>query len=59
MGSNIVAAAIVGALVAGTAARATQDVGTSDSLERPFVSNGRIRMDLSAGDYSISGAPAD
>ena len=60
MRNNMMASAIVGAaLVAGTAARATQDVRTSDSLERSFVSNGRIKMNLSAGDYSISGAPGD
>jgi len=60
MRNNIVAAAIVGAaLVAGTAAQSTQEARTSDSLERSFVSNGRIKMDLSAGDYSITGAPGD
>ena len=26
-----------------------------DSIDRNFVANGRIRMDLSAGDYRISG----
>src|SRR5437773_12187852 len=60
MRNNIIAAAIVGAaLVAGPSAQSTQDTRTSDSLERSFVSNGRIKMDLSAGDYSISGAPGD
>jgi len=28
----------------------------SDSLERPFVQNGKVRMDLGAGDYLISGS---
>jgi hypothetical protein len=28
----------------------------ADSLERPFVSNGRVRMDLSAGEYRIMGS---
>jgi len=32
---------------------------TSDSLERSFASNGRIRMDLSAGDYRIAGTQSD
>lgn len=31
----------------------------SDSLERAFAPGGRIRMDLSAGDYHISGTKAD
>jgi hypothetical protein len=59
MGRNIVAALLAAALVAGPTA-ATQEPRTSDSLERPFVSsNGRIRMDLSAGDYRIAGAGND
>src|SRR5947209_14856909 len=58
MRSNI--AAILGAaIVAGTAVAMTQDARTSDSLERPFVSNGRIRMNLSAGDYRIAGTQSD
>jgi len=28
----------------------------SDSLERPFLTNGRINMDLSAGEYRITGS---
>jgi hypothetical protein len=31
----------------------------SDSLERPFAANGRISMDLSAGEYRITGADDD
>ncbi len=31
----------------------------SDALERPFASGGRIRMDLSAGDYRIVGGDDD
>src|SRR5438046_4270634 len=54
------AAAVVGAaLVAAAAVGAVQEARTSDALERPFVSNGRIRMNLSAGDYRIVGGPAD
>src|SRR5262245_11612814 len=51
---TVIAAALLGStLVAGTALLATQERAT-DSLERAFVSNGRIRMDLSAGEYRIS-----
>jgi hypothetical protein len=52
----IVAAAILGtALVGSPALLATQESRTSDSLERAFEPSGRIRMDLSAGDYRITG----
>jgi hypothetical protein len=51
------AAAILGtALATVAAAQARQDSATSNSLEQPFVANGRIRMDLSAGEYRISGS---
>jgi hypothetical protein len=33
-----------------------QEAGTSGSLERPFAANGRVKMDLVAGDYLITGA---
>src|SRR5205814_9751708 len=56
--SSKVAAAVVGAALVAAAAVA-QQARTSDALERPFVSNGRIRMNLSAGDYRIVGGPAD
>jgi hypothetical protein len=53
-----VAAAILGtALVAAPLSQTSQDGRAKDSLERTFSQNGRIRMDLSAGDYSISGSP--
>jgi hypothetical protein len=58
MASKTVAAILGAALVAGTVAT-MQESRTSDSLERPFVSNGRIRMDLSAGDYRIAGTQND
>src|SRR4030095_4135656 len=29
----------------------------TDSLQRAFTANGRVRMDLSAGDYRISARP--
>ena len=50
-----VATAILGTvLVASPRSQTTLGSRTSDSLERPFVQNGRIRMDLSAGEYRIS-----
>jgi len=53
---NGTAAALLGtALIAAPALLATQERAT-DSLERAFASNGRIKMDLSAGDYRIAGS---
>jgi len=53
---NVIAAALLGtALVAAPALVATQERAT-DSIERAFASNGRIKMDLSAGEYRISGS---
>jgi len=54
--SSKVAAAVLGAALL-VATSGAQEARTSDALERPFVSNGRIRMNLSAGDYRIVGAP--
>ena len=52
-----IAAAILGTvLVASPRSQVTQGPRTSDSLDRPFPHNGRIRMDLSAGEYQISGS---
>ena len=54
---TLINAALLGiALVSAPALQATQESRTSDSLERAFVANGRIRMDLSAGEYRISGS---
>lgn len=50
------AAAIAGTTVA-AGALAAQDSPTSSSLERPFAANGRVTMDLVAGDYQITGSP--
>jgi len=36
-----------------------QERRTTGSLERPFASGGLVKMDLSAGDYRIAGAPRD
>jgi hypothetical protein len=44
------------ALVMASALAAGQEARVSDSLERPFVTNGRVSMDLSAGEYRIVGA---
>ena len=49
------AAAIVGATFA-TLVVSAQDARTSSSLERPFAANGRITMDLVAGDYHVTGS---
>lgn len=52
--------AILGAvLVASPNSQTTRDAVTSASLERAFPQNGRIRMDLSAGDYHVSGGAAN
>ena len=53
---TLVVAALLGtALVAVPSSQTTQNARVSDSLERPFPTNGRIRMDLSAGEYHITG----
>jgi len=49
------AALVAAALVAAPALQAGQDSRTATSLEREFVANGKITMDLSAGEYRISG----
>lgn len=52
------AAAILGtALVTSPLAGTDQGGRARESLERAFSQNGRIRMDLSAGEYHISGSP--
>jgi hypothetical protein len=54
---TVIAAALLGtALIAAPALQAVQERAT-DSLQRTFTANGRIRMDLSAGEYRISGSP--
>ncbi len=57
MRTLITAAMLGAALVAAPALQATQESRATDSLERAFTANGRIRMDLSAGEYRISGSP--
>jgi len=52
------ATAILGtALVTSPLAGTDQEGRAKESLERAFSQNGRIRMDLSAGEYHISGSP--
>jgi hypothetical protein len=52
------ATAILGtALVTAPQAGTDQEGRAKESLERAFSQNGRIRMDLSAGDYHASGSP--
>src|SRR5262245_28473269 len=50
----VVTGALLGAVAVTSASQAERP---SDSLERPFVSKGRIRMDLGAGEYRIAGMP--
>jgi len=54
----IVATALFGTALA-AAPLLTPDTRPMLSLERPFVANGRIKMDLSAGEYRITGASDD
>jgi hypothetical protein len=49
--------AVLVALLAGAWIAAGERV--SDSLERPFAGDGRISMDLSAGEYHIAGSDDD
>jgi len=51
----IAAATLAALFVASAGARAARDATTSASVERAFPADGRIRMELSAGDYDISG----
>jgi hypothetical protein len=56
---GIMVAGLLAAFVAGPAVLATQDSRVTDSLERAFAPNGRITMDLSAGEYRIVGGQDD
>jgi hypothetical protein len=55
----ILAAWMLGVMVVVTAASQSQPGRASDFLERAFAANGRISMDLSAGEYRISGTQDD
>lgn len=50
-----VAAAMLGTVLVASASSQTS-TRPSDSLERPFVQNGRVRIGLGAGDYVITGS---
>jgi len=50
------ATAILGAALVVSPSSQTAAPKPSDSLERPFVQNGKVRMDLGAGNYTISGS---
>ena len=53
---TLAAVALLGlTFVAAPSSQTAQNPRLSDSLERPFPANGQIRMDLSAGEYHITG----
>src|SRR4051812_31364852 len=52
----VIATALLGAVLAGSPGAQVESTRASDSLERPFAQNGRIRMDLTAGEYHIEGS---
>jgi hypothetical protein len=54
----IIATALFGTALA-AAPLLTSETRPTDSLERSFVANGRIKMDLSAGEYRITGGTDD
>ena len=55
-----VSAVVLGTILVVTpAAQSRSQQGRSDSLQTPFVANGRISMDLSAGGYRISASQDD
>jgi hypothetical protein len=53
----LVPSLVGGMFVAAPASQSSRDSRPSDSLERAFAADGRIRMDLSAGEYRISASP--
>jgi hypothetical protein len=57
MRAVFVASVVATALVALPATQTREPGRTTDSLERAFASGGSVRMDLSAGDYLITGTP--
>jgi hypothetical protein len=54
---SAIAAAILGTALVAAPLAGTDQGRAKDSLERNFFQNGRIRMDLAAGEYHISGSP--
>jgi hypothetical protein len=53
---TVILTAMVGAMLVASPGAQTAVSRPSDSLDRPFAPNGKIRMELSAGDYVISGS---
>jgi hypothetical protein len=53
---SVMLMAAIGAMLVASPGAQTAASRPSDSLDRPFAPNGKIRMDLSAGDYAISGS---
>jgi hypothetical protein len=51
--------ALVAVLCLGMTSLAAAQSRPTDSLERSFAAGGRVRLDLSAGDYRVSGSPDD
>jgi hypothetical protein len=57
MRNALVAFMVLGVLAGWPASMSSEQASrASDSLERPFTSGGRVRMDLSAGEYRIQGS---
>jgi hypothetical protein len=56
---KILTGAVIVVLVGGGMVGADADGRVSDFLERAFAPNGRISMDLSAGEYRVIGRPDD
>jgi hypothetical protein len=57
---SVVTAVLIGTAFVGAAATQTRESPKlSDSIERSFPANGRVRMDLSAGEYRIVGSSAN
>jgi hypothetical protein len=55
----IVSAALFALFTVGPTVGASDERRASDSLERAFAANGRIAMDLSVGEYRITGRTED
>jgi hypothetical protein len=56
----MLASALVGVLfVAAPQSQSTPETRPSGSLERAFTANGRVSMDLAAGEYRVSGTAND
>ena len=61
MRKTIIVTALLATAIAAVAPRAleAQAERASDSLERAFAADGRLRMDLGAGEYRITGSEAN